>query len=125
MSLRTDLVDYLTGLVTTIPELATLQVIPAPRAIAEITVPHLIVKTDQLTKNPAAPLSTFQGTFTLTLVSPHRDLTRAEDHLEALLEALLPALFTWGMSWQDATQVAYDQNLAYDIRTTSIYKKGA
>jgi hypothetical protein len=33
----------------------------------------------------------------------------------------LPSLFTFGLSWQEATQVSYaDTYLAFDIRITSI-----
>jgi hypothetical protein len=90
------------------------------RDLGELSQPTLIVKTDSYEKLAAAPIRKRLGNFTITLVSNHDDIDRAETQLDDLLEALLPALFTAGLSWQEATQVEYSGNLAFDIRITSI-----
>jgi hypothetical protein len=124
MSARSALVEYLTTLVAATPELEDVRVIPTTRTLGELSKPVLIVKTNSLSKIPAAPRAGFIGSFTLTLVSPHQDLDLAEDDLEARLEVLLPALFTWGLLWESADQAQYDENrICYDIQTTSILNK--
>ena len=121
MSARTALVEYLTTLVASKPELEDIRVIPTIRYVGEISQPILIVKTNSLSKIAAAPRSGLLGSFTLTLVSPHQDIDRAEDDLEARLEVLLPSLFTWGLLWETADQAQYDENrICYDIQTTSV-----
>lgn len=97
MSLRSDLVAYLTELLPLTPGLEDVRVIPTVRAVDEISKPILIVKTDTRSPLPQAPRKSVQGEFTLTLVSPHIDVERAEDDLEARLELLEPSLTTWGM----------------------------
>lgn len=126
MSLRTDLAAYLTELLAVTPGLDDVKVVPSVRPLGELDQPVLIVKTDTYQKTPAAPLSNLTGGFTLTLISPHRDIDRAEDDLEDRLTLLAPLLFTAGISWQDATQVGYgDTYLGFDIRVTSIYRRSA
>ena len=121
MSVRTTLVEYLTTLVASTPELEDVRVIPTIRYVGEISTPILIVKTNSLAKIAAAPRAGFLGSFTLTLVSPHKDLDRAEDDLEGRLEVLLPSLFTWGLLWESADQAQYDKDrICYDIHTTSV-----
>lgn len=124
MSLRTDLVQYLTETLAATDGLDDIKVVGSVRQIGQLDGPVLIVKTDTYAKVAAAPIRNLGAEFTLVLVSPHQDLDRAEDDLEARLELLVPFLFNHGMSWQDATQTAYgEQNLAFDIRITSIYKR--
>lgn len=121
MSARTALVEYLTTLVASTPGLEDVRVIPTIRYVGEISKPILIVKTNSLAKIPAAPRAGFLGSFTLTLVSPHKDLDRAEDDLEGRLEVLLPSLFSWGLLWESADQAQYDEDrICYDISTTSV-----
>lgn len=125
MSLRADLVEYLTTILPTIEGLEKVRVIGSVRNVGEGTnTPMLIVKTNGLRKLPQAPRTHMTGEFSLTLVSPHVDIDAAEDQLDGLLELLLPALFTWGMSWESADQVDWDESrIAYDITINSIYKK--
>lgn len=126
MSLRTDLVTYLQEVVAATPGLEDVKVVPSVRQVGELDRPHLIVKTDSYTKVPAAPLRKLGASFVLALVSPHRDIDRAEDDLETRLELLVPALFNHGMSWEDATQTGFgDSYLAFDIRVNSIYKRSS
>lgn len=126
MSLRTDLATYLGEVIAATPGLEDVKVVPSVRQIGELDQPALIVKTDSYTKTPQAPLKKITGEFTLTLISPHRDIDRAEDDLEQRLDLLTPALFTSGITWQEATQVGYGDNfLAFDIRVTSIYKRSS
>jgi hypothetical protein len=121
MSARTALIEYLTTLVASEPALEDIRIIKSVRFVGEISTPILIVKTNSLSKIPAAPRSGFLGDFTLTLVSPHKDLDRAEDDLEGRLEVLLPSLFTWGLLWESADQAQYDADrICYDIHTTSV-----
>jgi hypothetical protein len=124
MSLRTDLTLYLQEICTATTGLEDVRVMPSVRDVGALSKPVLIVKTNALEKLPQAPRSHFQGSFTLTLVSPHQDIDLAEDDLEARLEVLLPALFTFGMNWESATQAAFTESLlCYDIAVTSIYKR--
>ncbi len=124
MSLRADLIAYLGELIPTIEGLEDVRVIPSVRALDELSKPVLIVKTNGLRKLAQSPRSHMGGEFTLTLVSPHQDIDKAEDDLDARLELLLPGLFTFGLSWQSADQANYDDTrLCYDITVTSIYKR--
>jgi hypothetical protein len=121
MSARTALIEYLTGLLAAEPALEDVRIVKSPRFVGEISKPILIVKTNSLSKIPAAPRAGFLGSFTLTLVSPHKDLDKAEDDLEARLEVLLPKLFTWGLLWESADQAQYDEDrICYDITTQSV-----
>lgn len=125
MSIRTDLVERLKLICSTTEGLESIRVIESVRNVGEGTnTPMLIVKTNGLRKLPQAPRASLTGEFGLTLVSPHVDIDKAEDQLEAILEVLLPTLFTFSMSWESADQVAWDDaRIAYDITITSIYTK--
>lgn len=124
MSLRTDLVAYLTEILAAAPGLEDVKVVGSVREVGELDRPVLIVKTNSYAKVPAAPIRNIVGEFTITLISAHRDIDRAENDLEDRLEVLTPLLFTHGMSWQAADQAAYDdQHLCFDIRITSIYRR--
>jgi hypothetical protein len=121
MSARTALIEYLEVLVAGVPALEDIRIIKSIRFVGEIATPILVVKTNSLAKIPAAPRAGFLGSFTLTLVSPHKDLDKAEDDLEGRLEVLLPSLFTWGLLWESADQAQYDEDrICYDIHTTSV-----
>jgi hypothetical protein len=121
MSIRTDLCDYLAGILAATTGLTDIKLVRSVRELGEIAGPVLIVKTDSFEKLAAAPLQKRQGNFTATLISPHQDIDRAEDDLDDRLEILLPTLLTHAVLWVDATQVGYgERNLAYDIRLTSI-----
>lgn len=116
MSLRSDLADYLATVVAGTEGMEDVRVVRSVRALGEINRPTIILKTDSYEKLPEAPLKKRVGLFTATLVSSHQDIDKAEDQLDDLLELFLPALFTFGLSWQSATQVAYDETrLAFDI----------
>lgn len=122
--MRTAIADYIRTLVAEYPALSGIKVVDSIRDLGQITAPTIVVKTDSYEKLAVAPLSKRQGNFTLTLISKHQDIDRAEDELDDLLELLLPALITSGVVWQSATQVGYgDSNLAYDITVTSILTK--
>ena len=124
MSLRSDLIAYLEALLPTVVGLEDVRIIPTVRAVDEIKSPILIVKTNTREPLPQAPRRSVLGDFTLTIVSPHTDIERAEDDLEARLELLEPSLTTWGMIWKSSTQVQYDeQRIAYDISITSIFTR--
>lgn len=124
MSLRTDLTTYLQEICTATTGLQDVRVLPSVRDVGALSKPVLIVRTNSLQKLPQAPRLKFVGNFTLTLVSPHEDIDKAEDDLEARLEILLPTLFTYGMSWQSADQAAFTESqLCYDIAITSIYQR--
>lgn len=121
MSLRTTMLDYLALVMGGTEGLENVRLVRSVRAVDELSTPILQVKTDSFEKLPEAPIRKRIGHFTATLVSPHQDVDKAEDQLDDLLEVLLPALFTFGLSYQDATQVSYgDQYLAYDIRIDTI-----
>lgn len=123
MSIRSDLAAYLATVIAGNPELDAIKLVPSVRDVGALSKPTLIIKTDSFEKIAVAPRSR-QGNFTLTLVSPHANIDSAEDQLDELLEPLLPALFTAGILWTEATQVAYGEPertyLAYDIRISSI-----
>ena len=124
MSLRTDLAAYLQDVCQATTGLEDVRVVASVRDVGALSKPLLVVKTNALEKLPQAPRSQYVGSFTLTLVSPHQDIDAAEDDLEARLELLLPALFTFGLNWESATQAAFTESLlCYDIAVTSIYKR--
>lgn len=121
MSLRSDLADYLSTVTVGTEGLEDVKVVRSVRALGEINRPTLVLKTDSYEKLPAAPLLKRLGHFTATLISPRRDIDEAEDQLDELLELFLPALFTFGLSWDSATQVGYgDSLLAFDITIRTI-----
>ena len=85
MSLRTDLAAYLADVCEATTGLEDVRVMPSVRDVGALSKPALIVKTNALEKLPQAPRSQYVGSFTLTLVSPHQDIDKAEDDLEARL----------------------------------------
>lgn len=124
MSLRTDLIEYLAVLIADEPGLEQIHLVGSARSVDAPSRPNLIVKTNGFRKLPQAPQRNLTGEFLLTLVSKHTDVDLAENELEGLLEVLLPKLFTWGLSWETADQVGWQDSLiAYDITVNSIFKK--
>jgi hypothetical protein len=117
--MRTGLAKYLVLLTQATEGLEDVRVVPSIRNLGEFNKPTIVVKTDTLTKLPAAPKSNL-GSFTVTLISPHDDMDRAEDQLDDLLELFLPQLFTWQLNWESASQASYNDKLCYDIVVTSI-----
>lgn len=121
MSSRSSLIAYLEPLIAATPGLEKIKLVRTVRAVDALSQPTLIVKTDALRKLPAAPMKKILASFTLVLVSPHKDVEKAEDQLDDLLEILLPLLLTWGIVWDSATQTEFDsEHIAYDIAITSI-----
>jgi hypothetical protein len=124
MSVRTALIEELQVLLSVTDGLEDVRVIPSVRALDDLSQCVLIVKTNGWSRTPAAPMRNLTGDFTLTLVSPHKDIDRAEDDLETRLEALTNILNTSVMGWTEATQAQYDTDrICYDIALTRIYKK--
>lgn len=132
MSMKSVLVDYLTDVVLSNPATADIKVVGSNRELGELgKTPVLVVKTNSFEKISAAPQKR-TGHFTAALVSPHRDIDRAEDDLDTRLEVLLPLLLTSGLNWTEATQVGWGRdadgnptNLAYDINIDSILTQEA
>jgi hypothetical protein len=121
MSARTALIEYLESVVASDVTLQDIRVVPTVRDVGELSKPVLIIKTNSLSKIPQAPRAGFLGNFTATLVSPFKDLERAEDDLEDRLEVLLPLLFSWGLVWSSADQARFDEDrICYDIHIQSV-----
>lgn len=128
MSMKSVLVEYLADVVLAEPALADIRVVGSVRELGELGKrPVLVVKTNGFEKLPAAPQTKRMGHFTATLVSPHRDIDRGEDDLDARLEVLLPLLLTAGLNWTEATQTVWGKDaegnpahLCYDITLDSI-----
>jgi hypothetical protein len=120
MSARLELVEYLKALMLGTEGLEDVRVIPSVRAVDSLSKPVLIVKTNTYERVPEQP-RLIRGNFTLTLVSPHVNIDRAEADLEDMLELLLPALYTAQLLFGEATQVGYDDtHIGYDITLMSL-----
>lgn len=124
MSARTVVIQHLAAIVASEPDLADTTVVPAVRDVGDINRPYLIVKTGTYTPTPEAPLRNMTWEGTVTLVSPHKDQERAEDHLEELLEALTGRLRTAALAWSGAQLTNFDdQHLSLDITLRAIFQK--
>lgn len=121
MSNRDSLIAYLEGVLAGTPGLEGVEVVKSARGTDALNKPTLVIQTQGYDKLPAAPIKKRQGRFLATLVSPLRDLDKAEDQLDDLLDILLPALFTSGIIWNTADQGGFDESyLAVEITITSI-----
>lgn len=131
MTARTMFLDALETIVAAETGLAGLRVIRSPRQVDDLgKTPIIQAKTDRYQRTPASPTRNLTWTGVATLVSPHRDVDKAEDHLEALFEALMVPLTSSRFVWGEAPLVAYGQNedgspkyLALDISITAIFQK--
>lgn len=125
MSARTVVLDTLETIIANVPELADVRLVRAPREVGELgSTPIIVVKTGEYARTPEAPLRNVTWSGTATLVSPHRDVDKAEDDLEARLEVITPRLTTAALKWLNAELVNYDdQHLALDIHLTAIFQK--
>lgn len=125
MSARTATLDALAVILASHPDLEDVRLIRSARPVGEVgKTPILQVRTTQWEPTPQAPLRNVTWTGTATLVSPHRDLDRAEDDLEKRLEALSTRLRTASFAWTVGTLTDYDdQHISIDITLTAIFQK--
>lgn len=84
------------------------------RALGEIKQPTALVTQTRIGRAAEAPLSHWKVQLLLTIISPHLDLGRAADQLDDLVVAALTDLDTRFLH-DDATEVEFDNRLAYDI----------
>lgn len=127
MSVRTLFLDAVEALFTATAALEEVRVIRSPRAVDELdTRPIAQATTQRYEAIPEAPLNP-RWIGTLTLVSPHRDMEKAEDQLETLYEAILPVIRSGAFIVGQAALAPYGQNsdgspklLSLDVDVTSI-----
>lgn len=78
--------------------------------------PVMMYRIQSLAKHPAAPSSTFLGTWILTIIAPEQDPQKADDHLDDLVMDALAALSGARIKWDTAEKAKWgDHNLCYDI----------
>jgi len=109
---REQLIDVLTPLMP-----ADWRLIKYQRNIDRIDRLTLIVKQQTIEKLPQAPAGALVTSFTLTLVAPYTDPTKAEDALDAGVMDLLLGLGRMNQtSWSTASKVLVeDTYLGYDV----------
>lgn len=126
MSARTLVLEQLQSIVEAFPDIgiAPQRVVTAARNLSDLDAPAIVVKTTDYQPTPQAPLRNTTWTGTAVLISPHKDLERAEDDLERMLEELGPLLNTAALRWTNAQLTnADEQHLALDITITAIFQK--
>lgn len=95
-------------------DLAPLRVIATERSLDRIGGPTAQLRQTGIGRCPEAPLSHRNVRVLLTIISPHEDMDKAGTQLEGFVTAALDYLDT-RFQHEDATQVAYNDRLAYDI----------
>jgi hypothetical protein len=122
MSSRDSLIEALEPILADTEGLEGVRLVKSVRNVGELSTPVLIVKTDAFEINAAAPRTAAVGQFSLILVSPHKDLDKAEDQLDDLLELLLPTLLSASLVWSRAEQKQFydDSHICYEIAVTAI-----
>ena len=74
------------------------------------------IKHTGVTRMPEAPIGHLQHTVTLTVLTPHTDVEKAEDALDEAVTELLTLIDAHeSIGWSDATKVRADTWLAWDI----------
>lgn len=121
MSSRDGILDFLEALLPATAGLEKVKLVRSVRATDQLSrSPILIVKTNSF-ERVASASRWVQGNFTLVLVSNHKDVDKAEDQLDDLIEVLLPKLTGSSIMWDTATQTAYDDtHIAYDITVRAL-----
>lgn len=116
---RQLLADKLTEL------LPTHKIVRAQRNVDTISKPTVVIKQQSIIPAPAAPLSHYQVTFVVTIVSAHADIEKAEDDLDELVPDLIRKLDSIGwLLFESAEKASYaDSNLCYDLRIQTITAK--
>lgn len=114
MSVRAEVAKQLRDAWRRHPELAVVRVVASRRALGEIKQPTALVTQSRIGRAPEAPLSHWKVQLLLTIVSPHLDMGRAADQLDDLVVAALTDLDGRYLH-DDATEVEFDNRLAYDI----------
>ncbi|MFI8633996.1 hypothetical protein ACIGEP_15535 [Microbacterium sp. NPDC077663] len=105
-----------------IPSLAKVKVIATEKVIDAPRTPTLLIRQTSIGRCPTAPLSHRNVGIIATLISPHEDMDRAGEQLADLVADLLDYLDT-RFAHDDATQVGYNDRLAYDLPLTVIAAK--
>lgn len=79
----------------------------------------VMLKQEEITRNPAAPQGAHDIAFTVTIESPLDGLEKAEDELDDAVVLLLHEFDALGIAWTTAKKVlATSGRLAYDISLT-------
>jgi hypothetical protein len=93
------------------------KVVTVERNVDALTKPFVMLKQQTIRKNATAPRGALTIGWTLTIVSPHQDITKAELQLDHSVASLLFAINqVGGLTWSTATKVTYEETrLGYDI----------
>ncbi|QCQ16989.1 hypothetical protein [Microbacterium sp. RG1] len=103
-------------------KLSAVQVIATERILDRITVPTVQLRYTGIARSPEAPKSHRNVGMLLTLIASQEALHMAGDQLEPLVFAILDYLDTRLMH-DEATSVAYNNRLAFDIPLTVLASK--
>lgn len=131
MSARSGLLDALQNIFAEMPAPNAPRLIRGPRATdAPGSQPFIVATTLTYAPLPEAPMSKVRWTGTLTIVSKHVDLIRAEDQLEALYEVIFQIPRSGRFNIGEASLKAYAVNedgspaqLALEVQVTSIFNQ--
>ncbi|MDJ0336436.1 hypothetical protein QMG83_14510 [Salinibacterium sp. G-O1] len=121
-TLREQLADQLRPLLP-----AAWKLVDVERNVDATNTPVVQLKLGDIAKTDAAPQGMFTSTWTITIISPHQDITKAEYQLDDDVIDLLFALDTIpGVQWSAAKKVAVDETrLGWDITTEMHVQKEA
>lgn len=111
MSARTTLVQYLRDIVETDAEVVEVE--DNTDTLGKITI---VVKQRRMLRLAQAPAGALRVEFVLSVTHPGIDPATSEPGLDDFVPSLLSQLNERpGFGWNDATKVADEQNLGYDI----------
>lgn len=83
----------------------------------------VMLKLLRIARMEEAPDGAHTLEFTVTIISPHDDIEKAEDALDDQVLELTFALDTLGILWTAAEKVIASDRLAYDITVTLVSTK--
>lgn len=119
LTVREQLVEHLMPLLP-----ATWVVVPYSRNLDSPSRPTLMVHATTIRRAPAAPQGALETEYTLTVIEPQADPTRAQGALDDELLQLITALEAIPyLMWDSAEPVLFQEFYAWDIKTTVITRK--
>lgn len=92
------------------------KVIPYDSNLDALDAPTVMYRVQSLRKHPAAPTSTYQAVWVLTVISPLTDASRRDDDADDLVVDLLDGLTAARIPWTTAEKAAWGkQYICYDV----------
>lgn len=107
----------------------TWRLVPYSRNVDELTRTTVMLRLQRVVKLPEAPSGAYQAEWTLSIIFPGQDVTRAQKMLDQQLFELLDAILDLratglNIDWSDAQSAVFDERYeAFDITIRTILEK--